>query len=109
MTAREGVEKMLRITEERTSDKTMTFRLEGRIVGPWVALLETSSEEVLGQACELTLDLGEVVFADQEGAALLLRLQQRQVVFSRCSPLLQEQLKPFRTGKFTLEVEPHRT
>ena len=93
---------MLRITEERTSDNSMTFRLEGRIVGPWVALLETSSEEVLRQACELTLDLGDVVFADQEGAALLVRLQQRQVAFSHCSPFLEEQLKPVRTGKLTV-------
>ena len=93
---------MLRITEERTSDNLMTFRLEGRIVGPWVALLEASSEEVLGDDCELTLDLGEVVFADQEGAALLVHLQQRRVAFSHCSPFLEEQLKPVRTGILTL-------
>ena len=80
----------------------MTFRLEGRIVGPWVALLEASSEEVLRDDCELTLDLGEVVFADQEGAALLVRLQQRRVAFSHCSLFLEEQLKPVRTGKLTV-------
>jgi ABC-type transporter Mla MlaB component len=99
---------MLRTTEERTSDNTMTFRLEGGIVGPWVALLEASSEEILRGACKLTIDLGEVVFADQEGIALLARLQQRQVAFSHCSPFLQAQLKPVSTGKLTMSVEPRR-
>lgn len=87
------MEQTLRITEEKTSDNSMTLRLEGRLVGAWVALLQKSCEQFLQSNCHLTLDLSEVTFADQAGAGLLAQFQQQQVALDHCSPFLREQLK----------------
>ena len=90
---------MLRITEENSSDSAMTLRLEGRLIGAWVELLNTTCTPWLERDCELTLDLTGVSFADHEGVALLIKLAQQQVALNHCSPFLQEQLKPVATGQ----------
>jgi ABC-type transporter Mla MlaB component len=89
---------MLRITEEKLSDDLIHLRLEGRLVGAWVALLQTSCEQFMQNNYNLTLNLSEVTFADQAGAALLARLQQQQVTLDHCSPFLHEQLKQAHTA-----------
>jgi anti-anti-sigma regulatory factor len=91
-----GGKQMLRITEEKTSEQAITMRLEGRLVGAWVPLLQASCEQHAATQGRLTLDLAEVSFADQAGAALLARLQQEHVKLSHCSPFLWEQIKQVR-------------
>jgi ABC-type transporter Mla MlaB component len=84
---------MLRISKPESDESTVTLRLEGQIVGPWVEELRRSSEKLLGNGHRLTLDLTEVTFADHAGVALLRHLQEKVISLTGCSPFLEEQLK----------------
>lgn len=70
-----------------------TFLIEGRVVGPWVVELRTFCEQFLGRGYRLTLDLGDVSFADREGVAALRDLMTRQATLVNCPLFLVEQLK----------------
>jgi len=54
--------RMLRISVEGLSNRHETLHLEGHLVGPWVAQLQLSCEQVLGESKRLTLDLTAVSF-----------------------------------------------
>jgi hypothetical protein len=65
---------MFKITT-RQDGQTTTLRLEGRLVGPWVAELETCWYAAPGApGCGVIVDLTEVTFIDDEGKALLTRM-----------------------------------
>jgi RNA polymerase sigma-70 factor (ECF subfamily) len=64
---------MLRITSSR-QDGTTRIRLEGKLVGPWVAECRALCAAETARGQELALDVSEVRFADQEGARLLREL-----------------------------------
>jgi hypothetical protein len=75
---RKQVENMLRITIQE-DPKAQTIKLEGKIVGPWVAELErtwTSLAPALG-AKKLQLDLRDVAFADDKGRKVLREIYQK--------------------------------
>jgi ABC-type transporter Mla MlaB component len=82
---------MLRITKQQTAEKQMTLVLEGRLVGPWVAVLRQSCDEWAPH--QLTVDLAEVSFADQAGLQLLKELQSSAIVLRNCSLFVCAQLK----------------
>lgn len=84
---------MLKISQAEPVNHALTLRLEGRVVGPWVAELQRSCEEVMSEGQPLNLHLSEVEFMDAQGVALLLRLQARGVVLVECPPFAAEQLK----------------
>jgi len=84
---------MLRIFNAEFDKPIVTLRMEGQIAGPWVDELRRATENFLGSGHRLTLDLTEVTFADQNGVALLLKLQEQTVSMMGCSPFLSEQLK----------------
>jgi len=84
---------MLRMSEERRANQSLTLRLEGRLVGPWVDELRQICEPLLADETKLALDLAEVSFADEGGAALLKSLERRGTKLSKPSPFLSEQLK----------------
>ena len=84
---------MLRISLVAEGVKGLTLRLEGRVVGPWVAELREACGKVLGEKRGLTLDLSEVMFASRQGVALLLELKAQGVVLSGCPPFLRLELK----------------
>lgn len=84
---------MLRISVVVEGVRGVTFRLEGRVVGPWVAELREACQKVLEEKRDLTLDLAEVMFASREGVALLLELKAQGVVLSGCPPFLSLELK----------------
>ena len=84
---------MLRITESGLADEAMTLRLEGQVIGPWVAELQRICEQFLSSGRQITLDLSDVSFADLDGISLLHTLQGRQVALVNHSALLGEQLK----------------
>ena len=76
---------LLKITKEEAE-----LKIEGRLVGWWVSLLE--------QVCEtprhdkdaiVVLDFSGVSYADRNGVQLLHRLQNRGVVLQGCSPFLE--------------------
>lgn len=84
---------MLRIAEEKAPNGSTILRLDGRIAGPWVAVLRESCEQVSRTNSRVTLDLLGVSFADHNGVQFLQQLNQQQFVLSNCSPFLREQMK----------------
>ncbi len=84
---------MLRISQIGPANHAVVLRLEGRVVGPWVAELQKSCEEVLSEDRSLKLHLGDVEFMDAQGVALLSSLRSRGVSLLECSPFAAEQLK----------------
>jgi len=61
---------MLRITSSR-QDEITRIKLEGKLVGPWVAECRALCAGETARGQELALDVSEVRFADQEGVELL--------------------------------------
>ena len=84
---------MLMISEAGTANLSVTLKLEGRVVGPWVAELRQVCEKLLTEGRALKLDLADVTFADASGVAALSSFKSRGVTFTNCSPFVEEQLK----------------
>ncbi|MGC3957405.1 MAG: hypothetical protein QM813_05420 [Verrucomicrobiota bacterium] len=84
---------MLKISENRPVKQTVTLRLEGRVVGPWVGELQQICETLVTGGNKLALDLAEVSFADQSGVTLLWGLKTRGIKLLNLAPFVEEQLK----------------
>ena len=84
---------MLKISEPTPADHAVTLKLEGRVIGPWVAELKSACEKHLAEKHAVKLDFADVSFADRAGLALLLRLRSQGVTLVNCSPFLAEELK----------------
>jgi ABC-type transporter Mla MlaB component len=84
---------MLKISETKPVRRTITLRLEGRIVGPWVEELQQVCEPLVSNGCRLALDLAEVVFVDEKGVAALSGLTARGTKLINATPFVVEQLK----------------
>lgn len=84
---------MLKISENKITQKAVTLRLEGRVVGPWVSELQQICESLVTGGNKLALDLAEVSFADENGVTLLAGFARRGVKLLRPSPFVTEQLK----------------
>ncbi len=84
---------MLRIEIMEPANGDPTLRLEGRVIGPWVAELRRMCEPLLAAGAKLTLDLSDVSFVDRDGVELFESLRKRQVVLLNCSLFVAEQLK----------------
>jgi hypothetical protein len=86
------LERMLRITMDWTAAAGVTLRLEGRLVGLWVAELARSGDRQRAGAASLALDLGAVAFVDGDGLSLISLLEGRGVGV-RNSPFVAQQLR----------------
>lgn len=84
---------MLKISQIEPGSRSVTFCLEGRIVGPWVTELHRACEQVLGEGRSLHLHLAEVEFMDARGVAVISSLRSRGVSLLDCPPFVAEQLK----------------
>jgi len=84
---------MLKISEGTLGKQVITFRLEGRIVGPWVGELRQICEPLMSDGSKMVLDLAEVTFSDENGVALLASLGSRGVKLLNAMPFVEEQLK----------------
>ena len=84
---------MLIISEAKRAKRSVTLRLEGRVVGPWVGELRQICEPFVSDGRKLSLDLAEVSFADEIGLALLASLRERGVKLSSVTPFVEEQLR----------------
>ena len=84
---------MLKISKVEPVNHAVTLRLEGRIVGAWVAELQMSCEEVLAEGRSLRLHLAEVEFMDAAGVTLLGKLCSRGAVIVDPPPFVTAQLK----------------
>src|SRR5262245_17894052 len=70
---------MLRISPVEAGRPGVVRRLEGRIVGPWVAELRRACETIPGRRdARLTLDLWGVTFLDPDGVAMVRGLLARE-------------------------------
>jgi outer membrane protein len=81
---------MLRITVQE-SNGTTTFKLEGKLTGPWVQELEQSWGAAMSAASGRTaiIDLADVTFIDCAGKSLLARMHQSGAALVAHSPLNQ--------------------
>jgi ABC-type transporter Mla MlaB component len=83
---------MLRITHAQGRDSISTLRLEGKLLGPWVAELARFCNELPCSPDCLRLDLSAVTFVDGPGLALLRDLLGRGATLAACSGLVAELL-----------------
>jgi ABC-type transporter Mla MlaB component len=79
---------MLRITATGRGAHPETLRLEGRLVGPWVAQLRSACRACSSAGQRLQLDVAGLRFVDADGAALLRELAQSGAAFSGLSPFV---------------------
>jgi hypothetical protein len=80
---------MLRITTVGASEQERILKLEGRLVDPWVNLLETTCRQHLRVGARVTLDLSGVEFATPSGIAMLRLLEEQGVWCANSSPFLR--------------------
>jgi hypothetical protein len=83
---------MLRITQVGRHDPPLVLRLEGKLVGPWVAELGRALGDLPHPAGHLSLDLSAVTFVDRGGLDLLRDLLGRGATLAGCSGLVAELL-----------------
>jgi len=84
---------MLKISQAGKPNHSVTLKLEGRVVGPWVGELREVCETLLTEGRALKLDLTDVTFADADGVAVLTAFKTRGVTLKNCSPFVDEQLR----------------
>jgi hypothetical protein len=83
---------VLKITRLKPGSSSHSWKLEGRLVGPWVAELRQLAETELAGSGGLSLDVSDLSFADRGGEALLRELVSRRVRLERPSGFLRELL-----------------
>jgi anti-anti-sigma regulatory factor len=97
-------ESMLKITTLIHAETT-TFRLEGRLAGPWVQELERCWDSVAGTMTThpLTIDLSAVTYVDSDGKDLLKKVHRQgaRLVASGCltSCIVNEIVQVARRGE----------
>lgn len=84
---------MLRVTRIAESASSVALKLEGRIVGGWVSLLERECRNCLGRTTEVVLDLSAVTFVDDRGVDMLRGLASEGVRIVRASDLVDHLLR----------------
>jgi anti-anti-sigma regulatory factor len=87
---------MLKISKVGAANRTVTLKLEGRVIEPWVGEMRQACESVLTEGVELILDLTDVSFADASGVSALCSLKSRGVSVVSCSPFVEQQLRSWQ-------------
>ncbi len=80
------------ITVQREDERRVRLKLEGRLVGDWVALLESECRRRLDDDKNVVLDCAEVSFAGPGGVEALKRLRAAGVELVDMPCLLAELL-----------------
>ena len=83
---------MLKITEIARSDAGRTFKLEGKLLGPWVDELRNVCTPALARLEQVGLDLAAVTFVNAAGAELLRELIRQGIIITQCSAFVAELL-----------------
>jgi len=84
---------VLKISVTSESVEVTSFRLEGKLVGPWVEELRRLSAVALAKSGAVSLDLEKVWFVDSQGIALLRDLAKQNVARLNCSQFISQQLQ----------------
>ncbi|NKE70245.1 STAS domain-containing protein [Candidatus Manganitrophus noduliformans] len=87
---------MFKVSLVDSDEKTITLKLEGRIVGPWVNVLRGESDRWFSQQRRLILDFSEVTFIDSEGIDLAHALMRKGIHLVGFSLFLSEILEKAR-------------
>ena len=83
---------MLKITEIARNDSGRSFKLEGKLLGPWVDELRNVCMQPLDRLEQVGLDLAEVTFVNAAGAELLRKLIRQGIIITQCSAFVAELL-----------------
>ena len=83
---------MLRLTRISLGTSEVVLKVQGQIVGEWVALLESECRELLAKERQVTLDLCEVSYLDRQAIRLLRGLTLGSLGLVNCPPLVEELL-----------------
>jgi hypothetical protein len=83
---------VLKITEMARNDSGRTFKLEGKLLGPWVDELRNVCTQPLDRAEQVGLDLAAVTFVNVAGAELLRELIRQGIIITQCSAFVAELL-----------------
>ena len=83
---------MLKITETARNDSSRTFKIEGKLLGPWVDELRNVCTQPLNRAGRVGLDLAAVTFVNAAGAELLRGLIRKGIIITKCSAFVAELL-----------------
>jgi hypothetical protein len=86
-------EKMLRITRIEGRESSLTFKLEGQLLEPWVIEVLKVCAADGSRAGDTSLDLSGLTFVDQAGARLLRDLVHRGIGISAASGFVAELLR----------------
>ena len=70
---------MLRITKMAHNGSAMTLKLEGKIHGEWVSLLEQECKAAITEGAEIVLDFEQVTYVDDLGIELIRCLSEKHV------------------------------
>jgi anti-anti-sigma regulatory factor len=83
---------MLMITRSEGSDLTRTIKLEGKLLGSWIAELESACRESLVAPERVCLDLCDLTYVDAAGARFLVRLIHDGARVVACSGFVAEMI-----------------
>jgi hypothetical protein len=83
---------VLRITEIAQNDSGRTFKLEGKLLGPWVNELRNVCTPALERLEQVGLDLAAVTFVNAAGAELLRELIRQGIIIIQWSAFVAELL-----------------
>jgi hypothetical protein len=85
-------ENVLKITEIAQNDSGRAFKLEGKLLGPWVNELRNVCMQPPGRLEQVGLDLAAVTFVNTAGAELLRELIRQGIIITQCSAFVAELL-----------------
>ena len=80
---------MLRITEIPEDDKTITLKLEGKLIGVWITYLDRKCAYRKKKGYTVVLDFSGVTFIESRGVAMLERIKDDRVRAVNCSPFIR--------------------
>jgi len=83
---------VLKITEIARNDSGRTFKLEGKLLGPWVDELRNVCTQPFDRLEQVGLDLAAVTFVNAEGTELLRELIRQGIIITQCSAFVAELL-----------------
>jgi hypothetical protein len=83
---------VLKITETARNGSGRIFKLEGKLLGPWVDELRNACTQPFAPLEQVGLDLAAVTFVNAAGAKLLRELIRRGIIITRCSAFVAELL-----------------
>jgi anti-anti-sigma regulatory factor len=83
---------VLKITEIARNNSGVTFKLEGKLLGPWMEELRNVCRHPLDRSEQVRLDLTAVTFVNAAGAELLRELIRQGIVITQCSAFVAELL-----------------